>query len=607
MAIDFQPTQASSPAPAGSSSAPTSGAIDFQPLAKEPSTLDTVASKALAATGGATQGILKGIGQTAEAIPNLASAAIEKGLNFLNQEGMVPDSISSGFSAGRNAVKGALENAGNKILQFQGQPSAADRLANPNTTGIANVLGNIAASTVGAAGIVGKAGMLGEIAPGVNPILNKGLNIGAQGLIQGAGANSEHPIAGGLTGAFLGSIGGAVAGKFDRSAQIINDKIEDAHRVGMSPFSEAGIKSIQGAMKSDGMELTNEETQRITNQVIQSKLDAIAPKIDIKSSPMDAIVNAAKARFPEVEAAKNANYAPLNASTAATDTTNLSQTIQNTTGKVASKILPDLPGNATISNLMTYRKQVGAAIDQVTRTLQKGSIKATYDDLQQLNAVKTAATADLNAAAEKAGLGGQLAKADAFHKDEYLPFKVYNTDAGKLASPSDTNMALTRAAQLLKSKRPNYDAMADVAKTLGPQGKDLFGSAYLQQVVNRSQIIDGRVDPNKLFSEFKMMKNSGLAQHILTPELNEAFNGMHEVAEGAIKTIKGAGGESKNAIIGAVNAVVGALPQTSGGIQILRALGSKTTPTAKIKNAVAQLLNTAIEKGTAQAIPPSEP
>lgn len=589
MPIDFQPMD-TSVAPQATSTAPTAAAspstIDFQPMAAPTTTMDKVASGALAGTGAFVGGALKGAGQSLEALPNLASAAIEKGLNYLADQKIIPDSMAQGFSSGRANIKNAVESVGQKILDFQQAPSAADQAANPTLSAVSNVAGNLAGSTAVASGIIG------DLGKGQNAVTRLAKTNAAQGAILGAGSNSDNPIAGAVSGGILGGALGAAAGKLTRSAEIINDKIDDATRIGLQPLSEAGLKSIKGALDSGGKELTTEEVEKAVKVSLQKKLDSVAPEVDITKAPTDMITDMAKANFTDVKNTRNALYAPLNESTAVAETPTLSTALASVTNKGAKALLPDpLPANPTLSDLMTYRKQVSAGINQAERGIKTGASGADFKSLDALNQVKQAVTQDLNNTAAKAGLGDQLAKADAFHAQNYKPFQVY-TKSGSLASDADTDKAWSKVNKLLQMRRPNLDAMTQVASTLGPQGKQVFGYAYLQQAMKNAETVDERLSPTKVTQAFNKLQNSGLANHILTPQLQEAFNGMRNIAEGALKTTKGMGGDQKNMIMDFVNN----LTHSTAGITLTRALGSTTTPLAKVKNAVSQVLLNAAEQ-----------
>ncbi len=237
---------------------------------------------------------------------------------------------------------------------------------------------------------------------------------------------------------------------------------------------------------------------------------------------------------------------------------------------------------------MTYRKQVGAAARQAEKALNMGHPEADIKTLEELNSVKAAVTKDLNSAASTVGLGDQLKKADSFYQNNYSPFKVYDTTSGKLKSEQDIRETWDRVSALLKPKKPNTDAMANVAKTLGPEGKTVFGYAYLKAAANRAMEIDGRINPSKVSAELNKLTNSGLADKILTPELQDAFKGMRVLAEAGQKQAKLSGNNPlKEGIAGKV---LNWMTHTSGGITVLKLLGSKSTPLHKAKNAAAQIL-----------------
>lgn len=600
--IPAQAPQASaSNAPAGNQStaqaSPTPAAGYTPSLSDVPGQAPTdFPSKALAATGSMTGGMLKGIGQTLEAGPNIAGAVIQHGLNLLNSYGIVPDSIKDQYSKGRQKMKDFVEGMGQKVLDFQQIPSKEDQTANPTISKVGNVAGNMLGSTLAAGAVVGNLGL----ASGLSRPLGMAINQGAQGVLMGAGS-SDSPLTGGAIGGAIGGTVGSVVGKLSRTGEVINDKIDDATRLGFSPYSEQGIKSIKGALDNNGKELTTEEIERQTNIAMRAKLDALAPDVEIKQSPVDTIVNQAAKQFPIIQEQKNALYAPLNESKAPVTTPMLDTALVNV-NKNAQSLLPDkLPENPTLGDLMTYRRQVSAGINQSERAIKMGSPSGDFKSLQQLIEVKKAVTTDLNAAADKVGLSGQLQKADQFHATQYKPFEVYDTESGKLQSPQDMQDAWSKVSRLLKQKMPNLTAMSQVASTLGPQGKQLFGYGYMEQALNRSMNVDERIFPSKVSTELNKLENSGLAQHILTPELKEAFQGLRNIAEGAIKTTKGS-----PAAKGAIADFIKSATHSSAGITLLRALGSKTTPAAKIKNVIGQILLNAVEKQSGQYVSQQE-
>jgi len=553
-------------------------------------------SKILAGTASLARGAIEGIGQTLAAPGNILSQTIQGGLHLLDKAGIVPDSTYQNFKQSTAESRKLISEAGNKALDYVFNPAQKDIQANPNISKYSNLGSNMISSALTAGGLIGKLGA------GLSPVTSGALTQGTQGALMGASANSEDPITSGIIGGAIGAPLGAIAGKFARSAEIINDKIDDIERVGMSPYSEAGIKSIKGALDSSGKELTVEEVERATKQALQTKLEAAAPKIDITQKPTDMIVNLAKANYPKIIQQQNALYAPLNESLADAPTPILSKTLGAIQTKAARELLPDLlPTNPTISDLMTYRRQISSGINQAERAIKMGSSTANFKSYQELLGVKQAVTSDLNAAAKASNpaLANQLAAADKFHIDQVKPFDVYNTESGKLLSPQDVTDTWTRASKLLRPRLPNLTAMAQVAKTLGPEGKQVFGYAYLQQAVERSMNVDGRIFPTKISGELNKLQNSGLAQHILTPELSEAFNGMRNMAEGAIKTTRGMNTQS----VGTIANFVNSLTHNSAGITLLRGLGSKTSSPSRIKNIISQVLTNALEKEVATPLP----
>lgn len=590
MAIDFQPITTAAPS------------IDFQPIGSaqavpNKSTAPTsMPSKILAGTASVARGALEGAGQVLAVPGNVISETIQGGLHLLDKAGIVPDSMYQNFKHNTAESRATIAAAGNKVLDTIFDPAKEDIKANPRISKYSEIGGNLVGSSAGAVGLVGKLGA------GLSPMTSGALTQGVQGTVMAASANPTHPIESGIVGGVIGAPIGAAGGKLTRSAEIINDKVDDIERLGMSPYSEAGIKSIKGALDNSGKELTTEEVERTTKQALQSKLDSVAPAIDISQKPTDMIVNLAKANYPKIIAQRNALYAPLNESLADAPTPLLSKALASIQTPAAKELLPDLlPKNPTISDLMTYRRQLSAGINQAEQAIKMGSPTANFKSYQELLNAKQAVTSDLNSAAgaEDPKLASQLALADKFHVDQVKPFDVYNTDSGKLVSPQDATDAWTKASKLLRPRLPNLTAMANVASTLGPQGKQIFGYAYLQQAMERSMNVDGRIFPTKITGELNKLQNSGLAQHILTPELEEAFNGMRNIAEGAIKTTRGMDTKS----VGTIATFVNSLTHNTAGITLLRGLGSKTSSPSRIKNIISQVLTNALEKGAVSNLP----
>ncbi len=584
MPIDFQPMQADSAAPdapakmqatsvastitdIGAGAAVGVGAgpkIDFQPSSPNA----TLGDKALALGGGISGGMLQGAGQMLEAVPNLVSSVHEKILNKLSDEGVIPKSWSAGYSNARNAVKTAVEGVGNKILDYQQGISTPAQKAAPGYA----LGGNIVGQAVGGELVGGPA--IRALAPGASPMLRGAAQGVASGILGGAAANPQDPLKGAGIGGGIGGAIGAVAGRLGRTLDVVADKVDDAERLGLSPFSEAGQKSIKASLDNAGKELTEEEIQKTTKDVLTNKIESVAPKVNITSqSPIDTITNLAKANYKDVVDNRKALYAPLNESKAVAQTPTLDSAISSVTSKTAKQLLPDaLPANPTLSDMMAYRRAVSSGINAAETQVKMGTNVDAFKALQELNAVKQAATADLNTTASTVGLGDQLAKADSYHMNNFKPFDIYNTKTGKLTSDADARDTWTKVSRLLMPRRPDMDAMDQVAKTLGPQGKQIFGAAYLQQAVNRSMTVDGRIIPTKITMELNKMHNSGLADHLLTPDLAQAFDGMRNIAEGALKTTKGMAGEQAGMIMKGING----LTHSSAGMNIL--IGASKVP-----------------------------
>ena len=222
----------------------------------------TLPSKLAAGTTSMVKGALEGIGQTVAAPVNLASSAIQEGLQLAAKAGLVPDSMAQGFKSGAANVRQGMKTAGNAVENFivpSDTVGSAAQQENPQISKYGNVVGNM----VGSAATAG--GMVGKLLPAASPVLSGAATQGAQGLLMGASANPESPWKGATIGAGIGGAGGAISGYATRASQIINDKIDDAERIGVPAMSEAGLKSIKGAFDSGGKDLTTEESSQSTN------------------------------------------------------------------------------------------------------------------------------------------------------------------------------------------------------------------------------------------------------------------------------------------------------------------------------------------------------
>jgi len=587
MPIDFQPIQQNSQAPVSK--------IDFQPLTEEAAasaTPTSLGSKAVAATGAAVQGTLKGIGSTLAAGPNIIQAGVEKGLNLLAENGIVPDSLAKRYASGRQVINKAEADFGKKILEFQGKASETERKENPKIAKYSKLAGEMVGSSLAAGGVVGNLGK------GMAPVTAGIINQGSQGVLMGGAVNPEEPLKGAAIGGAVGGVLGGIVGHFDKSAEIINDRLQHVKAMGYKPSSEQGLKTIKESLDSGGKDLATEQIQAQTKKVIQSKLDDIAPSVEFANeAPVEMVTRMAKSNFGKVRAERDALYAPLNEATSLAETPLLNQTIASLKSKTAQKMIPEpLAQNASLSDLMTYRRQVSAAINQTEKVLKKGSTKINFQTLDDLHAVKSAITKDLEVAAEKAGLGGQLAKADAFHMNSYKPFEVYNK-SGKLVSDVETTRAWDKMSKVLKSKFPNTTAMGEIAKTLGPEGKQVFGYAYIQNAVNKAMDVDGKILINTLSKDLNKIANSGIDKKIFTPQVQEAFEGLRLLAESGGKILKMTGNETSKQ--GAIMSFINKLSHSSAGITLLRGLGSKTTDAAKLKNLAGQVLINATQKEAA--------
>lgn len=552
-------------------------------------------SKALALAGSAAAGTLEGAGAVVKGLPNIGMSIVQKGLDYLNKEGIVPDSVAKGFSKGRSAFNETMDAAGKKIMDFQKEPAAADVAANPTIAKVGNIAGQALGGTLASGGMLPAARGLSAVNAGV-------LQQGVSGALMGAGQDAQNPLGGAALGAGIGTVVGGVAGRFSRKASIINDKIDEAAKAGYGPMSQQGQASIKKALEDGGQDLSKEELEQQTKNVLTQKLESIAsPKLDLNKSPTEQIADLAKANFKEVKATKNALYQPLNESVAEAATPTLTSTLGSELNATTQKMLPKtLPENPTISDLMAYRRSVAAKIDQANKAAKAGVNTEAYDTVGELAQIKTAVTKDLEDSAAKVGLDGQLAKADTYHKNNYLPFQIYNK-AGQLTSDRDGAKAMTIINKALITPRPNFDKLNEVAKTLGPQGKELMAHAYLQQSVKNAVDLDGKIDVAMLRTKFNRLENSGLGDLILTPETREAFDGMKLVVDGANKTVKGMDKPTKDGVM----SLVDGLTHSAGGIAMLRAIGSKTAPAAKIKNFVLQLLSSGLIKN--QTTPEQKP
>lgn len=609
MPIDFQPMQSAAPQAAPEENvAQGSPTIDFQPVsnAVTPTSMQnlpnplTGAQKAVsginAAAGSFLGGEMKAVGQ----LGTLGKTVIA------NTIGRLADQETKNIA--NKAANYIQDKFGAAKSFLADDPSMkADVAANPTTSSIAGGVGYLGASAAGAQAIA-KPLEAGGAALSKGSILNSAAGAGAlsgatQGAVMGGAANEANPVQGALTGVALGGAIGGVAGAasnyLKNTAAGINKVVDDAADNGLDMQSPQVLQAAKDAVKNQGTDVAKLNFKQQFNDAVNKKLDEIRPQTFVpNTSPAAFMADKVENNFKDVIATKNALYAPINADATPQVANNFNSLVDQLKSDLPKSIgLPTkaLPENPTLQNMLNYRQTLRAKLDQAETSAQAGNLSRedAKPYIQLMNGLQT----DIKAAAQKSGLGDQLAKAEQHYQENVLPFQVYGD-----ATQDLNNEAFQKFSTQLKSPRPNLPLINNLAKTVGPEGRDLMGWAKLETNYNRSLSFQGtRFDPTKFDSALTKDRISGLADKIYSPEHLAAIKGItaiNRAGKDIISAIKPAT-ETPLTALNAPGKIVQGLLTSRPGMKLLSLIGTNSGNRGFVTSTVQDLLKSAAINTTA--------
>lgn len=574
--------------------------------------------KILAPIDAAATGILRGEGEGVEAMAGLAKSLLSGGAGLVKAGvgqtvgRIVPQSVNNAANAAYNSTSNVLGQASNYVANKYEQglnyltANTDDRFQSNATAehpflyAAGATLGNVGLQTGALNPIANKASQaiepaLTKASPivGESPALKGAINQGLVGGSMGVAQNPDHPIAGGLIGAtlggYIGSKAGVIGEQVNRAGSIISKSIEDMTIAGQNPGSLAAIEKIQANLKNQGLVYKTQAIQQAAKAKIESQISELRPQgYTPGTSPINIMMEHVSSNAADVKATTEANYAPINSSTAKIPATSFLETLKTAENsnsvQLAVKNL-DLNQPLTLDSMLQQRRVLDGRISQLQAQQRAGKI--ANDDILPVYQLRQNLNSDIHEGAKQLGLESQLNHAEQYFNTYVRPFQQLDKSGKYVNNTAATTKAMQTIATQLQARRPNFTTIQLASNILGPEGKQLVSWGVVENAFNKATTLSGQFKPTTLQSNLTRLRSSGLMDIMFDSETKQAVNGMSKILEGASRATAGtAEAEMKEQIPSHITS----LAQSRSGIQLLRFLGNPSVPTQQRNEMVKQLL-----------------
>lgn len=515
----------------------------------------------------------------------------------------LPDSIGSNIResldyAGSLGQKGvnAVTNYFSPTTDFELQAVRE----NPKLYGASAAAGAVGTQLAGLAKPMGAATNvidqgLTKMAPSLasQPMVRGALNQGAQAFGLGAVNNPDDPLMGGLKqvplGMALGAFGGAIDQKLQRAGDTLEFEKQNAIQAGMNPNSYEAVARQKNQLKAGGIDYAKNVVGKQITDDIQRVVDEVAPVVKDGELPGQTMARLAAERYPAIKASVEADFLPLNQSTAKFTPSNAMEAFKTVTPK-SVKLLPDtkLKTNATFKDLWDYRKELDEYIRPLATKAKKGSVIATKQ-LKELVNVRNGVTKDMEEAASSMGMGEQFSRGIQNYVDNLLPYNVFKTDIkGAQLSQKAMDDMMTKFNKFTQSKMPNIADVRKIASTVGENGQEAFGWAILQKALLDAKDAKGIVNAKTAYTRIRKYYNMGVFRILGGSKLSKAVNGVKAIADGADEMLKlGKTPSVVDDVIKQVPSLLGSLP----GRKLLEVIGGSSITNTQRRKMIGDLIS----------------
>lgn len=614
MPIDFQPLQASIK-PETSPTAPVSNGIDFQPIEKAPINQvgPSIAERPSSIVEAASK--VPGLQKFADMIEPVTGRIVAAGAaakqSFLDSAKDTASLVSNllDMTTSKDSIVGKLntkaKEAGSKVYDtfsnspIENQAAGEHPLLYGAVGGPGYVLG-LGWLQSPVTNLLNKGVIRGlqKVAPGVaaSPVVSGAISNAITGTGMGAASDTENPLRGAVTGFGLGlgfgAAGGAIGNRAKRAGDIIDFEIDNLVKAGVDPTSDAGFSRIVKSLKDNGVDMEKIGTQTIITNKIGDLIKKAGPLKDIESAPADVLSTLAQKRYGQVTEEVKALKQPLVDAKQVFSTPSYTQALDDRALPILSKKLkdavPKIPENATFDQMWNARQ----ALDGIIHTARARATKdVTYKiSLPGLTQARKALTQDMANAADSLGMRDQWTQINRIYKQQIVPFQFFKTASGKLKTEDDVFDAMKTINTLLNPKQsPNFKALNNVAKALGPEGQDLVGQAMLQNMVLGAKNDKGLIDPKTFFTNLKKTNKSGLDVKLWGPKTRQAAEGIRQVLDGADEALK-TGQIQVPQAQGFISKFYDGVVKSRAGIELMKLLGSSKVPQTKARAIINNLI-----------------
>jgi hypothetical protein len=603
----FTPVQANAPVAPSNSSSTRFDPTGFKPIAStttpaspEPSIDQTVAGNLHAGIVGAAQGAMDAGADMGHLARTILSNTIGK---------IAPQSVNDAASKAGNALGSAYSKGQEAFRNAPSNVAAED--AHPAAYGVGGGLGYAAGAALGNKGI--SAPIQAVVDPALEaaapmtmsrPAIQGALSQGIQGGVIGAAADPEHPIKGALAGAALtaplGYIGGKIGYQMQRGGDIVKQEISKAIDSGLSPTSHDTFYAIKTELKSEGINLRRLDIKTQIKQQINDQMNKIRPNgyDPVNQSPINTVAEQATKNFPQQLQISKDLYKPVNENTQTFQAPNFNKVLDNVKTDMPTNVaMPKtpLPENATVNDMLSYRKTLDSTIKQAKTLASTGKIQ----DVQvgPYLQVRNALNQDIQESATNAGIGPQLAAAEDHYNTQIRPFQVYNKNLGQFKLMEDgqmQNKIWQNLNRQFTKRMPDPNAIKQAAQTLGPEGQSQVGWAMLENAYKKS-LTGGdiqRFDPQKFATQLDKYKSTGLSQIVFTKDHLQVASGISKSIDSGKQMLKlmTPTDDTSPPPLGFLDKRIVSLLHSAPGIDFLKVIGGSNTSSTIARSMIQQLV-----------------
>lgn len=540
---------------------------------------------------------IKPIQETGDPQTAFAANLLRGPANFALDIGNLAGDILSSFGTTKSAGESL-----NKLVQRGRQanvPSTDLELSNPRASALGDAIGYGVSSIAMPGGIVRATGAaLKSIIPGLSgaseaaPVISSMIRESASGALGGGAmsASGERGY-GAAIGGGIGGVAGLAGGLLGRSLTAGNEQIAPAVKLTSSQGSELTPEAIAAARN----ELATGQLAGLRQQIgeditgkIQQQMTPLIPKSASDLAPNQTLLNSVRSNYAEVSKTSKDLYAPFNKLDTNIDVAPLLSKYKELPNSVKAfipeaSIKPVAQGQAAnipFNRIKDYKQD----LDLNAASAKRGLTGKDYSAWSQFRSEVAGA---LDNAAEALGKGPQWRAANDFYAENITPFKTLNK-SGQLKTPAQTDAAWKSINTIIGGEKPDPTKLRGLVKSLGPEGKEQVGWAYLQNAITKSLDIDGIIDPSTLSTKLNAYKGTGLDDIFATPQYKQATYGIQRLVKEGSDRLSNVGTQAPEMPV--IGNIINYLTQSKLGIMALIKLGKMDPKSKAFRDAAQQIL-----------------